>query len=371
MVMKALGCLGTTVVAAAGLAGSIWVLNLPYPMIRWPVARTVPLVLLPSYIQMDHDYRQAVSLVEQADQLVNQATSAQDIELGAEKVTLSQEHLDRLPVWFLGYYPTGYCNFFGCTWRFTVDEFQTARAEIGRMEAVVFQERNAQQLLQSGTSVVDTAQQAFQSAQSGTDRSAALATWQQGMDQLSEIPSETLAGRQATTKLQAYGRDYQQVAGNVAGGNRSSTLVDAAKAFAYEAAVEGQNPPHSAATWERIADLWTMAITRLNDIPIDDPGYGDAQVLLAQYQRNLGIIREKIELERAASQALENAKRQNTRLLAQDLNRMAPNAIASQIQAIVDELNKVQPGTTSYAEAQSLLTYANQKLAQLQAPRNP
>lgn len=372
MVMKTLGCLGTTVVATAGLAGSVWVLNLPYPMIRWPVARTAPLLLLPSYIQMDHDYRQTISLVEQADQLVNQATSAQDIELGAEKVALAQEHLDRLPVWFLGYYPVSYCNFFGCTWRFTLDEFQTARAEIGRMEAVVFQERNAQQLLQEGTSVVEAAQQSFQSAPSGTDRSTALATWQQGMDQLNEIPPETLAGRQASTKLQAYGRDYQQIAGNVAGGNRSSTLVDAAKAFAYEAAVEGQNPPHSAATWQRIADLWVMAITRLEAIPIDDPGYGEAQMLLAQYQRNLGIIRERINLENAASQALDEAKNQNTRLLAQDLTRMAPNEIASQIQAIVDDLEKVRPGTTSYDEAQSLLTYANQKLTELRVtPSTP
>ncbi|MFH7243076.1 MAG: hypothetical protein ACHWZW_09525 [Spirulina sp.] len=46
---------------------------------------------------------------------------------------------------------------------------------------------------------------------------------------------------------------------------------------------------------------------------------------------------------------------------------MAPNEIASQIQAIVDELEKVQPGTTSYDEAQSLLTYANQKLTELRS----
>jgi hypothetical protein len=368
MVLRTFGCLGSTLVAVAGLAGSVWLLNLPYPMIRWPVARTAPLILLPSYIQMDHDYRQAISLVEQADQLVNQATSAQDIELGQEKVTQAQHHLDGLPVWFLGYYPTGYCNFFGCTWRFTVDEFQGARAEVGRMDAVIFQERNAQQLLQSGTVTVNTAQQAFQTAQGSTDRATALANWQQGMDQLNEIPGQTLAGRQASTKLQAYQRDYQQISGNVAGGNRSNTLVDAAKAFAYEAAVEGQNPPHSAATWNRIAELWKTAIDRLSKIPVDDPGYGEAQVLLAQYQKNLGIVQEKSAVESASAQALGQAINKNTRLLGQDLDRMTANQIASQIQSIVDDLNQVKPGTTSYAEAREMLTFANQKLAQLKTP---
>ena len=96
---------GMAAVGTAIAAGTVWVLNLPYPMIRWPVARTAPIVLLPSYISMDHNYRQAISLVEQADQLVNQATSAQDIELGSTKAAQAQQHLDKLPVWFLGYYP--------------------------------------------------------------------------------------------------------------------------------------------------------------------------------------------------------------------------------------------------------------------------
>lgn len=33
-----------------GSAGVLWVVNLPYPIIRWPVARTAPVLLLPSYI---------------------------------------------------------------------------------------------------------------------------------------------------------------------------------------------------------------------------------------------------------------------------------------------------------------------------------
>jgi hypothetical protein len=37
--------------------GSLYVLNLPYPMIRWPVAKLAPALLLPSFISMDYHYR--------------------------------------------------------------------------------------------------------------------------------------------------------------------------------------------------------------------------------------------------------------------------------------------------------------------------
>lgn len=123
-----------------GATAAMWLVNLPYPMIRWPVARTAPILLLPSYISMDYHYRHAIARVEQADQLINSATSAADFVLGEVKVKEAQQHLDALPVWFLGYWPQ-YTYWFG--WQFTLDEFKTARANVGRMEAKLFQEKNA------------------------------------------------------------------------------------------------------------------------------------------------------------------------------------------------------------------------------------
>ena len=127
----------------SGFAGLIWLLNLPYPMIRRPVAKTAPIILLPSYLKMDRNYRSAIAKVEQADQLVNQATSLEDLKLGQEKVTQAQQHLDALPVWFLGYEPQMYRTFFSFGWKFTFDEFKAARAKVGRMDAKIFQQINA------------------------------------------------------------------------------------------------------------------------------------------------------------------------------------------------------------------------------------
>jgi hypothetical protein len=365
VVQRQLGFVGATALGLVGLTGAVWLLNLPYPMIRWPVARVAPMVLLPSFIRMDRDYRQTVSLVAQADQLVNRATSAQDIELGSEKVTLAQKHLDGLPVWFLGYYPQTYCTWVSCTWRFTFDEFQTARSEVGRMEARVFQEKNSQDLLQTATAEVETAKQTYRTAQESAAKTAALVAWQSGMDRLNEIPAETLAGRMAQIKLAAYTRDYQEVAGSTAGGNRSNTLIGAAQEFARTAAQEGQNPPHNVETWRRIVGLWQQAINRLEQVPVTDVGYAQAQSLLATYMNNRGIVEGRMAAEEASVRAMEDAKAGNQRLLAQDLERMAANQIASQLQGIVNDLSQVQKGTTVYAEAQEMLRSAEEKLKQL------
>lgn len=359
-----LGCLGASMVGVAATAGIVWLLNLPYPMIRQPVSRTMPIVLLPSYMKMDHDYRRSIALVEQADQLVNSATSAADIELGAEKVSQAQSHLDDLPVWFLGYYPAAYCGIFGCTWRFTFDEYEQARRLIGRTEAIVFQESNALTLLDTGTQTVDAAKQTYASATTDDQKQQAIASWQAGMDQLREIPPQTLAGRMAATKLAAYERDYSQVTGTMAGGDRTNTLIGAAQAFATSAAEQGQNAPHPATTWTRIAELWQEAIARLEQVPPDDEGYNEAQRLLAQYQTNLGVIQERRVQEEEAVRAMDSANAKTNQLVAQSAS-MSPNQVASQLQSIINDLNKIQQGTTVYDEAQTMLESATAKLQQI------
>jgi hypothetical protein len=198
-------------VGLISIAGFIWLLNLPYPMIRRPVARIAPILLLPSYISMDDNYRKAVTLVEQADQLINQATSMADLELGTEKVQQAQKHLDALPVWFIGYEPRVFRTWFHHGFLFTLDEFKAARATVGRMEAKVFQEKNAMNQLQQSEVLIERAKQDYQQANNSVAKQEAIALWQTGIDQLTQLPPSTLAGNVATTKLNAYRRDFEKV----------------------------------------------------------------------------------------------------------------------------------------------------------------
>ena len=269
------------------------------------MARTAPLLLLPSYLSMDRNYRGAITSIEQGDQLVNKATSAADFELGAQKLKKAQSHLDALPVWFLGYYPQRYCNLFSCTWQFTLDEFESARKRVGRMEAKVYQEQNAQTLLTEGTAAVNKAKQQYQQAQDAAEKQEAIAAWQGGMDLLNQIPSQTLAGRMSQT---AYRRDFQQVSSQATASQRSYSLIAAAKQFGWTAANAAQNPPHTAAQWQEIAILWQQAIDRLKQFSLADPAYVDAQQKLAQDRQNLGVARTRRQAELESVRALRRAK---------------------------------------------------------------
>ncbi|MCX7592177.1 MAG: hypothetical protein N2235_00155 [Fischerella sp.] len=132
-------------IIVTNVTGIVLVVNLPYPMIRLSVAYPLPKqhqsCCYPVLFSMDRNYQGAINYVEQADRLVNEATSQADIELGAEKVKQAHKHLDNLPVWFLGHFPLAYCSLLDCTWKFTLDEFEDARRRVARMDAKVFQEK--------------------------------------------------------------------------------------------------------------------------------------------------------------------------------------------------------------------------------------
>ncbi|HEY9611379.1 hypothetical protein [Allocoleopsis sp.] len=418
-----------TAIFLAGSAGVVWVANLPYPMIRWPVARTAPILLLPSYMSMDYHYRQAIAQVEQADQLVNHATSPADFELGAKKVKAAQKHLDALPVWFLGYWPR-YTFWFG--WQFTLDEFKTARATVGRMDAQLFQEKNAQTQLIQAEQALNTAKQQYQKAQTIAEKQQANASWQAALDKLEQIPPETLAGKQAKTRLKADARDFDKVGGSTliaaaqefalqaekVGENpnleweqvqalwqeainrlkqvslqdpsygeaqkllaeyqtnlglaqakrkapdssNSDKLITAAKQFAFAAAKAGLNPPHTASEWQQVIQLWQQAIDQLQKIQVQDSTYVEAQKLLATYQTNLGTIQTRMQAEQDAVNALQAAKQaiqQFTASPPSDLNQWN-----SQLQGIINQLETVKAGTTSYQEAQQLRQFAQKRVKQ-------
>lgn len=356
-------------VGVAGFVGLIWLVNLPYPMIRRPVAQVAPLMLLPSYLNMDRNYREAIAHVEQADQLVNNATSAADIDLGAEKVKLAQANLDQLPVWFLGYEPVKICAFMGgCSWRFTFDEFQQARAQVGRMDARIFQEKNALAALTSAETQIQRAKVDFQQAADVQQKQTAIANWREGLNQLELIPAETLAGGQASKKTQQYADAFNQVAGAIAGGAQTQTMIVAAQQFASRADQIAMKAPLTANQWQETQTLYAEAIQRLQTITPDNPEYVASQTFLADYTQKLGQIKTRLAAETDATQYFDNAQ---TRI--QDLLTNLPstsdvqgqNQVKGEITQIITQLQKIEQGTTVYAPAQTLIQQAQQTAAKL------
>lgn len=349
-------------IGMTAFAGGLFILNLPYPFIRNPVSQVAPILLLPSYASMDYNYRQAIASVENADQLVNQATSWEDIQLGGKKVNQAQSHLNQLPVWFLGYQPQTYCTLMGCTWKFTFDEFKQARARVGRMEAKVFQEKNAREKLSSALDKLKTAKEKYHQVEKQESKREAIANWQSALDALRQIPQNTLAGDKAQKYLQAQQRDFENVASYTQSDRRSKSLIQAAKAFGMKAAAAAQNPPHAASEWQRVLTLWQEAIQRLQQVPLDSPGYSQAQTTLATYTDHLEVVKMRLQQEKASVAAMEDAQRAIAdwqRTAARDPND--PD-LKSQLQEIINTLETIKPGTTVYAKAQKLLASAKEKM---------
>jgi hypothetical protein len=290
------------------------------------------------------------------------------LNLGEQKVKEAQKNLNALPIWFLNDWPE--YRYWWYDWRFNLYTFNTARIKVGQLDAKVFQEKNAQTLLTDSEQEIVKAKQQYQEASTPADKQTAIASWRLAIDQLDQVPSVTLAGKTAQAKLNNYQHDFKEVVGLAAGNERVSTFIESARQYSWEAAKAGQNPPHSVVEWQQVEKLWEQAIAQLQQIRSDDlAGYAEAQKLLAQYNSNLGQVKIRQQAERDSAEALQMAQSKIERLLAAtptDANSVNRNRTVSELQGIINELEKVQNGTTSYLKAQELLLSAKNKLNQLQ-----
>lgn len=355
----------TIALGLGGLVGMVWLLNLPYPMIRRPVAKTAPFILLPSYLKMDRNYRGAIAKVEQADQLVNQATSLADLELGQEKVVQAQKHLEALPVWFLGYEPQMYRTFFSFGWKFTFDEFEAARAKVGRMDAKIFQEINAFEKLKQAQNEIQQAKQDYQQAQDTATKQKAIAAWQGGIDRLNQLPETTVAKRQADAAYKAYIRDFRQISGLIAGNNRTNKLIAVAQQFYTKGNSTCSQTSHSTQRWQQCINLLEKASNTLNKVPLEDAGYLEAQTLVATYEAELGEMRIRQQEEKDSARAYESAQNMITNL-PKSVDQYNRDRTAKEILSIINKLEKVRPQTTVHQDSLAMIGFAKKKLKQLQ-----
>jgi hypothetical protein len=229
----------------------------------------------------------------------------------------------------------------------------------------LFQEENAQTALEKAEQALGNAKQQYQESPDSAEQQAAIAQWQQAIDTLHTIPQSTLAGRTTTTKLQAYERDFEQVVGFTVGNARTGNLIQAAKEFAKYAQASTQGTAHSVAEWQKIQQQWQDAIDRLNEIKVDDPDYGEAQRLLASYKNSLATAQVRQQEEQESVQAYQSAEELRNRFLAEipaGATTVDRAWATRELQQIKSVLKQVKPGTTVYADAQTLLAAAEQKL---------
>lgn len=344
-------------------AGIVAIANLPVPGWRSQVAKNAPILLFPTYSSWDHAYKEAIANLNQADQLISRPTSTADLDLGGKKLAIAKDALEKLPTELIN--SDFDRSLYWYNWYYTRSGFSSARSQIGTLESKLFQEQNAQTLLRETEAAINQAKSQYQQAVTSTDKQLAASSWQESLSKIQQIPIATLAGRTAQQKFSQYQKDFQATVGLFAGNAITSNLIAAAQQFAWQAAKDGQNPPHPVIRWQQIAGLWQSAIDRLKQIPPTDlSGYAEAQKLMAQYQANLLEINVRLDAERKSVLAFEQAQREITTLISVT-SRVDRNRNAAQLQSIINRLEKVQLGTTPYLKAQELLVSARSKLQEL------
>jgi hypothetical protein len=351
-------------------AGILYVVNLPYPAIRQPVSKSAPLLLLPSNMAIDANFKKGQATVEEARQLIESPTSPADLDRGELKLKDAKSALDEIPAWYVADWADYSRGYWGYDWRFSPANLQGARIKAGQLEAKVFQEKNAQMSLTDAEKEVAIAKVQLQQAASPIDKKAAVQNWQAAIDRLNQIPPNTMAGRKAQQLVNTSTRDLQALAGLAIGNEKVVSLLGGAEEFAKKAAESGRNPPHSSDRWNEIASMWQESIRQLEKISSTDTlGYAEAQRRLAEYRTSLSEVKVRLKNEQESVQALDRANQKLTALWAslpkdaKDLNRN--QAIAS-FMAINNDLEKIQSGTTVYLKAQELKIQVQQQLKLLQ-----
>jgi hypothetical protein len=346
-------------------AGILYVVNLPYPVIRQPVSKVAPILLLPSNMSMDANFKKGQATVEESRQLIESPTSPEDLDRGESKLKEGKSALDSIPAWYVadwGDYSRGYRG----GWEFSPAGLQAARIKAGQLEAKVFQEKNAQIALTNVEKDLAIAKATFPKAISPIEKKLAAQNWQAMIDRLNQIPPQTMAGRKAQQLVANSTRDLKAVAGIAGGNEKVFSLIGNAEEFAKKAAESGRNPPHPSDRWSEIATMWQEAINRLEQIPSDDlQGFTEAQKRLADYRNNLSEVKVRLKKEQDAVQALDRANQKLTNLWAslpkegKDFN---PNQAMGSFIAINNDLDKIAKGTTVYVKAQEIKVQVQEQL---------
>lgn len=213
----------------------------------------------------------------------------------------------------------------------------------------------------SACEVLDRAHQLTQNStqQIRTDPSAQ--TLRQAQQQITEanrllksIPPWSSRHQEAETLLQTH-----QV---------QTTTLDqmvAAEEKANNTLQKSQTLPQPVNQWLDVRSLWQEAIAQLEAIPPSNPLHTLAQERLTVYRNHLGAINQRIVAEQQAEKNLTTAK--NTARIAEARQGVAQSLESWQLarstwQVVANTLQQIPDTTTSYAEAQKLLTTYQPKL---------
>ncbi|WP_446684790.1 hypothetical protein A5482_001400 [Cyanobacterium sp. IPPAS B-1200] len=352
--------------------GFLYIVNLPYAAIRRPINNHAPVLLLPSQIIVENNFKKALNLTEQAEQLIDNATDFPDLELGSQRLQEGKIYLDNIPIIaqqeLMGY---GGSRFFYRS-SFSGSQFLEMRRKVGELEAKIFQGNNAKTTLNRLETQLTEIKNQYQNSNSDQERRQIIQQWRTMLNEFNLISPSTFAGTIAQQKLVAHQLDFEDMVGFSANNERLATFVSTAQDFANLAKVRSQNSPYTVSEWSDIEDFWQKAINELNKIPSTDlEGYRQANRIIVEYEDSLRDVRLRKEREENSLRNFNKAEDLINNYRSSTVNMEdSPNNINRrivQIQEIINILQDIDPNSTSYAEAQMLISDAQNQINSLKS----
>jgi hypothetical protein len=195
----------------------------------------------------------------------------------------------------------------------------------------------------------------LQQPQSGKDVLEAQQQLTEAMEILDSIPSWSRYRAEAQELLKAYQVQAERVDEMVSG------LKTAARA-----SYKSENPPHPAAKWIEIQNLWREAIAQLEKLPTQSNLQPLAQQKIKEYKTKLGETNQRLAKEREARGYINAAK--EAALIAEARQGVAQSLAHWQLVYVTWEmafkrLKQIPQGTTAYQEAQQLSALYMPKMA--------
>jgi hypothetical protein len=210
----------------------------------------------------------------------------------------------------------------------------------------------------------------YQQSTSETDKEIAIKSWRSALNQLTEVPASTWARKNVDVKYKNILDEFKTEVEDIYVDQQLGTFIGTAQQFSSQAIALAEDPPHNLAKWEEVEKLWQMAIDELKLVPQTDlQAYGTSKQLMAEYSVNLAQVRlkknEEIESVSAFNKAQEKIQSllRNTPTQPENLNI---NQTIVDLENIINELDKVQDGSTVYQRSQELKVFANNKIKELQ-----
>jgi len=210
--------------------------------------------------------------------------------------------------------------------------------------------------LETAQKLAEQSAQVIPKAKSRQDLEPLQKQLSQAIAQLKQVPPWSARHTEAQTALQLYQ-------------SQAETLeqVVSAEKRAGDAFQKGQTIPQPGAGWQEVRLLWQEAIAQMEAIPQTDPLYGYAQDRLNIYRAEVADTERRIATEQRAQTLVATAKSTaQTAEARQGIAKSLENwqLVQATWQVAINHLNQVPRSSTSFSEAQQLLSQYQPKVTQ-------